>query len=200
MTGAESWRTRAIIAALLTALVVLVTSCSAERKAEAPARFAGIGRAATSGELRAWDIDVNPTGSNLPPGSGSYATGAAVFAQKCAACHGAHGEGIGPYPRLIGRDPRTGFPFGQDPSYVKTVGNYWPYATTVFDYVRRAMPLTQPGSLHDDEVYGVVEYLLAENQVVGRDAVMDAQSLPRVQMPARGRFVRDDREGGKTFR
>jgi cytochrome c len=94
MTGAESWRTRAIIAALLTALVVLVTSCSAERKTEAPARFAGIGRAATPGELRAWDIDVNPTGSNLPPGSGSYATGAAVFAQKCAACHGAHGEGI----------------------------------------------------------------------------------------------------------
>jgi cytochrome c len=83
---------------------------------------------------------------------------------------------------------------------VKTVGNYWPYATTLFDYVRRAMPLTQPGSLRNDEVYGVVDYLLTENQVVGRDAVMDARTLPRVQMPARGHFVRDDRTGGRTFR
>ena len=186
--------------AMLTVLMVLAASCSVERQSDNAVQVTGIGRNATPAEIHAWDIDVNPTGSNLPPGSGTYAAGASVFAQKCAACHGAHGEGIGPYPRLIGRDPRTGFPFGQDPVYVKTVGNYWPYATTLFDYVRRAMPLTQPGSLHDDEVYGVVEYLLAENQVVGRDAVMDAQALPRVQMPARGRFVRDDRTGGRTFR
>ncbi|HEX5972007.1 MAG TPA: cytochrome c [Gemmatimonadaceae bacterium] len=186
--------------ALLTALVVLAASCSVERQSDHTVQVMGIGRAATPAEIHAWDIDVNPTGSSLPPGSGTYAAGASVFAQKCAACHGAHGEGIGPYPRLIGRDPRTGFPFGQDPAYVKTVGNYWPYATTLFDYVRRAMPLTQPGSLRNDEVYSVVDYLLAENQVVGRDAVMDAQTLPRVQMPARGRFVPDDRAGGRTFR
>ena len=180
--------------------MLLVTSCSVERQPDHTAQVTGIGRAATLAEIRACDIDVNPTGSNLPPGSGTYAADAAVFAQKCAACHGAHGEGIGPYPRLVGRDPRTGFPFGQDPSYVKTVGNYGPYPRTVFDYVRRAMPLTQPGSLHDDEVYGVVDYLLAENGIVGREAVMNAQTLPRVQMPARGRFVRDDRTGGRTFR
>lgn len=200
MSDAHSWRVRAIIIALLAAFVLLSTSCSVERQADGNVHVAGIGRAATPAEIRAWDVDVNPTGSNLPPGSGSYPAGAAVFMQKCAACHGVRGEGIGPYPRLIGRDPRTGFPFGQDPSYVKTVGNYWPYATTVFDYVRRAMPLTQPGSLHDDEVYAVVDYLLAENGIIGRDAVMNAQTLPRVQMPARGKFVRDDRTGGRTFR
>lgn len=200
MSDAHAWRVRAIIIALLTAFVLLVTSCSVERQSDNAVHVTGIGRAATPGEIHAWDVDVNPTGSNLPPGSGTYAAGATVFAQKCAACHGAHGEGSGPYPRLIGRDPRTGFPFGENPAYVKTVGNYWPYATTVFDYVRRAMPLTQPGSLHDDEVYGVVDYLLAENGIVGRDAVMDARTLPRVQMPARAKFVRDDRTGGRTFR
>jgi cytochrome c len=200
MTDAHGWRARAVIIALLTAFVLLATSCSPERRPERTSGFAGIGRPATAAELRSWDIDVNPSGSNLPPGSGGYAAGASVFAQRCAACHGAHGEGLGPYPRLIGRDPRAGFAFGQDPSLVKTVGNYWPYATTVFDYVRRAMPLTQPGSLHDDEVYAVVDYLLAENGIVGQDAVMNASTLPRVQMPARGKFVRDDRTGGRTFR
>jgi cytochrome c len=200
VSDVHSWRPRATIVVLLTAFVLLASSCSPERQPDRTARFTGIGRPATAAEVRSWDIDVNPGGSNLPPGSGTYATGAAVFAQKCAACHGARGEGIGPYPRLIGRDPRAGFPFGQNPSYVKTVGNYWPYATTVFDYVRRAMPLTQPGSLRDDEVYAVVDYLLAENQIVGRDAVMDAQTLPRVSMPARGKFERDDRTGGGTFR
>lgn len=186
--------------AMLGVLVVLVAACSPKRDSGLPSRYARIGRAATPQEIRAWDIDVNPTGSNLPAGRGSYAAGAAVFAQKCSACHGAHGEGVGPYPRLIGRDPRAGFPFGQDPSYVKTVGNYWPYATTLYDYVHRAMPLTQPGSLSPDEVYSVVDYLLAENEIVGRDVVMDARTLPQVQMPARGRFVRDDRTGGRTFR
>lgn len=184
----------------LAMLVVLAAACSPRRDSDLVPPYAGIGRSATPEEIHAWDIDVNPTGSNLPPGRGTYAAGATIFAQKCSACHGAHGEGIGPYPRLIGRDPRAGFPFGRDPSYAKTVGNYWPYATTVYDYVHRAMPLTQPGSLRPDEVYSVVDYLLAENQIVGRDAVMDAITLPRVQMPARGRFVRDDRTGGATFR
>ncbi len=189
-----------ILLAALAMLAVLAASCSSGKDAGLPPHFAGIGRAATPPEISAWDVDVNPTGSNLPPGRGTYAAGESIFAQKCSTCHGAHGEGIGPYPRLIGRDPRAGFPFGQDPSYVKTVGNYWPYATTVYDYVHRAMPLTQPGSLRPDEVYSVVDYLLAENEIVGREAVMDARTLPRVRMPARGRFVRDDRTGGRTFR
>ena len=165
-----------------------------------PRRFATIGRRATDDEIRAWDIDVNPDGKGLPAGRGTYAQGAATFAQKCAACHGPHGEGMGPYPRLIGREPREGFPFGQDAKYVKTIGNYWPYATTLYDYVHRAMPLTAPGSLRPDEVYGLTAFLLAENEIVGRDAVMDTRTLPKLRMPARGHFVVDDRGGGAGFR
>ena len=165
-----------------------------------PTRFRTIGRVATAAEIRAWNIDANSQGVGLPPGHGTYAVGAALFAQRCAMCHGAHGEGIPPYPRLIGREPRDGFPFGRDAKYVKTIGNYWPYATTVFDYVNRAMPLTAPGSQSADDVYSLVAYLLAENEVVDRNTVIDAQTLPKIRMPARDRFVPDDRTGGPHFR
>ncbi|HEX2780152.1 MAG TPA: cytochrome c [Gemmatimonadaceae bacterium] len=166
----------------------------------APERFGSIGRVATPAEVAAWDIDVNPEGKGLPPGRGTYAAGAAVFAQKCASCHGPKGEGIAPNPRLVGRDPREGFPFGQDLKYVKTVGNYWPYATTLYDYIHRAMPLSAPGSLRPDEIYSVVDFLLAENEIIDRSAVMDAKTLPAVRMPAREHFVVDDRRGGAAFR
>lgn len=168
-----------------------------------PARF-GVGRAATPAEVAAWNVDVNPDGVGLPLGRGTPAEGAVLYAQKCAMCHGARGEGLGTgaaaYPKLIGREPREGFPFGQDLKHVKTVGNYWPYATTIFDYVRRAMPLNAPGSLPPDEVYSLTAFLLAENEIIARNAVIDAQTLPKVRMPARGRFVPDDRTGGTTFR
>ena len=174
---------------------------------EPPARY-GVGRAATGAEIAAWDIDVSPDGTGLPSGSGTPAQGATVFAAKCAACHGAKGEGqVGPppagqlaAPKLVGRDPREGFGFGQDPKLVKTVGNYWPYATTVFDYVRRTMPPTAPGSLTNNEVYAVVAFLLAENEVIDRTAAMDSVTLPAVRMPARERFVLDDRKGGVGFK
>jgi len=174
---------------------------------EAPSRF-GVGRAASATEIAAWDIDISPDGTGLPQGSGTPAQGAVVFAAKCAVCHGPKGEGqIGApaagqaaAPRLVGRDPREGFPFGKDPKLVKTVGNYWPYATTVFDYVRRTMPLTAPGSLTNSEVYAVVAFLLAENEVIGKTAVMDSVTLPAVRMPARDRFVQDDRKGGAAFK
>jgi S-disulfanyl-L-cysteine oxidoreductase SoxD len=165
-----------------------------------PTRFRTIGRVATAQEIRAWDIDANAQGVGLPPGRGTYARGATLFAERCVACHGAHGEGIPPYPRLIGREPRDSFPFGRDAKYVKTIGNYWPYATTVFDYINRAMPLTAPGSQRADDVYSLVAFLLAENDVIGRESVVDAASLPKIHMPARDRFVRDDRTGGATFR
>lgn len=165
-----------------------------------PSRFGSIGHDATRAEIKAWDIDVNPAGNGLPPGRGTYAAGAALFAQKCAACHGVRGEGMGPYPRLIGRDPRAGFPFGQDLKYVKTVGNYWPYATTIYDYVNRAMPLTAPGSLRPDEIYSLTAFLLAENEIIDRNAVMDARTLPAVRMPSHDRFVVDDRKPGAGFR
>lgn len=190
-------------AALLAAIALATTACrdgGLGGRSAPPSQYSTIGRTADSAELRAWDIDVNPSGRGLPAGRGTYAAGAAVFAQKCAACHGPHGEGIGPYPRLIGREPRTGFPFGQDAKQVKTIGNYWPYATTIYDYVHRAMPLTAPGSLSPDEMYSVVGYLLAENEIIDRSAVMDARTLPLVRMPARGRFVADDRKGGPAFR
>ena len=164
-----------------------------------PARFPGIGRAATDAEVRAWDIDANPAGVGLPAGRGTWATGAKVYTAQCAACHGQRAEGIAPYPRLVGAEP-TDFGFGKDPKLVKTVGNYWPYATTLYDYINRAMPFNTPGTLRPDEVYGVVAWLLAENGVIGRDAVMDARTLPAVRMPARDRFIRDNRTGGATFR
>jgi len=164
----------------------------------------GIGRVATAAEVAAWDIDANPAGVGLPPGRGTHAEGAPIYAAKCASCHGPRGEGMGSgaaaYPKLVGREPRDGFPFGKDRKHVKTVGNYWPYATTVYDYIHRAMPLTAPGSLTPHEVYSLTAFLLAENEVIARDAVIDATTLRAVRMPARDRFVRDDRTGGPTFR
>lgn len=164
-----------------------------------PASF-NLGRAASAAEIKAWDIDVNPTGAALPEGRGTYDAGQKLYAEKCAACHGAKGEGMPPvYPMLIGAEPRD-FSFADDFKKHKTIGNYWPYATTLYDYINRAMPLTQPGSLSPDEVYSLVAYLLAENGVIGRDVAMDAKSLPAVKMPGRDHFVTDDRTGGPEFR
>ena len=151
--------------------------------AQPPARF-GIGRAATPDEIRAIDIDVMPDGRGLPPGRGTVAEGAVTYAAKCQSCHGAKGEG-GSADRLVGKEPN-----------VKTIGNYWPYASTLYDYTARSMPFTQPGTLIPNEVYGLVGYLLHLNEIVAENAVMDATSLPKVQMPARDRFVKDDRTGG----
>ena len=175
--------------------------------ADPPARFA-VGRPATAAEIAAWDVDISPDGAGLPQGRGTPAEGASVYAAKCASCHGPTGGGqVGPpplgvpaAPKLVGREPRDSFPFGSDPKLVKTVGNYWPYATTVFDYVRRTMPLSAPGSLTNSEVYAVVAFLLAENDVIAKTAVMDSLTLPAVKMPARNKFVEDDRKGGATFK
>jgi len=164
-----------------------------------PRHFASIGRVATSAEVRAWDIDVNASGDGLPTGHGTYAAGAAIFAQQCAVCHGTRGEGLGTFPKLIG-GPRSAFDFASDPAIPKTIGNYWPYATTVYDYVHRAMPLTAPGSLTTDQVYSVVAFLLAENGIIDKTTVVDSHTLPRIQMPARAHFVTDDRTGGRVFR
>ncbi len=163
-----------------------------------PARFAGIGRAATAAELLAWNIDANPSGAGLPAGRGTATEGARTYAAQCASCHGARGEGVPPYPRLVGRDP-SNFAFGSNPKLVKTVGNYWPYATTLFDYVNRAMPFNAPGTMTANEVYAVVAWLLAENGIVTPTTIIDARTLPAIRMPARGRFVPDDRRGG-SFR
>ena len=164
-----------------------------------PQHFASIGRVATAEEIRAWNIDVNSSGDGLPAGHGTYAAGAEVFARQCAVCHGTRGEGLGTYPKLIG-GPKNAFEFASDPAIPKTIGNYWPYATTVYDYVHRAMPLSAPGSLTTDQVYSVVAFLLAENGIIDKGTTVDAKMLPRIQMPARAHFVTDDRKGGPVFR
>lgn len=165
-----------------------------------PIRFGSIGRSATRAEISAWNIDVNASGDGLPAGRGTYARGASLFVSQCAACHGAHGEGIPPFPKLIGREPRDGFPFGRDAKYAKTIGNYWPYATTVYDYINRAMPFPAPGSLRPDDIYSLVDFLLAENEIIDKQTILDARSLRGIRMPARNRFVMDNRTGGRAFR
>ena len=163
-----------------------------------PGQF-GFGRAATAEEIKAWDIAISPDGTGLPPGSGTARQGAVLFQQKCAMCHGATGT-EGPAEQLVGRVPRQGFPFGQDPSLVRTIGNYWPYATTLYDYIHRAMPLNAPGSLPPDDVYRAVAYLLWRNEIISDTMVVNAQTLPKVVMPARDRFVPDNRRGGAEIR
>jgi len=141
-------------------------------------------------DVAPWDISIGPDGATLPTGQGTAAQGEAVYVAKCAACHGEKGTG-GPVDVLAGGmgSLATGKP-------VKTVGSYWPYATTLFDYVRRAMPFTAPKSLTNAEVYAVSAYILNLNGLVGIDDVLDAKSLLRVSMPNRNGFVRFPRDPG----
>jgi mono/diheme cytochrome c family protein len=146
-----------------------------------------LGTPASEAQIRGWDIDVRADGAGLPAGRGTVAEGRVVYAAKCSACHGANGEGK-PADRLVG-----GIGSLKAASPVKTIGSFWPYAPTVFDYVRRAMPYPQPGSLSNDEVYALTAFLLHLNGVVAADAVMTADTLPRVTMPNRAGFSGDPR-------
>lgn len=152
----------------------------------------GIGRPATEAEIAAWNDDVMPDGTGLPAGSGTPAEGARIFSARCAGCHGRTGK-EGPNDVLVGA-PERGFPFSQRPELAHSIGNYWPYATTVFDYVRRAMPPDAPGSLSDSDVYNLTAFLLHANGLVPADAVIDARTLPTVVMPAKAHFVPDRRK------
>jgi cytochrome c len=194
-------RSRFALLALMTAATAASAACRGGDVDESKRHY-GLGRAATSAEVAARDVDVGPDGAGLPPGSGSAATGSRIYAATCAACHGLHGEGMLPvYPRLIGRESiGERFRFGSDPGIVRTIGNYWPYATTVFDYVRRAMPPTAPGSLTNDEVYALTAFLLAENRIIPPEATLDSATLAAVKMPYADRFVPDDRRGGHEVR
>jgi cytochrome c len=146
-----------------------------------------LGKAASPEEIAPWDISIGPDGAGLPSGSGTPQQGEQIYLAKCLACHGENGSGK-PNDQLAGGQGSLGP--GQA---VKTVGSFWPYATTVFDYVRRAMPLNESKSLRDDEVYAVVAYILRLNGVIGENDTMDAQTLPAVQMPNRDGFVRFSR-------
>lgn len=154
----------------------------------------GFGRTATEKEIAAIDIDIRPDGKGLPAGQGNAVTGKAIYAAKCSACHGATGI-EGPNDRLV-----VGDTLSVKNRRVKAIGNYWPYATTVFDYVRRAMPFNEPGSLTDEEVYSLTAYLLHANGLIDSKKVLNAKTLPQVNMPAKKYYVPDDREDGPVIR
>src|SRR3954452_23897908 len=147
----------------------------------------GFGNPASPEQIAGWVIDIAPDGAGLPPGSGTVQQGEALFAKLGAKCHGAKGEGTDNGPALVGG---AGSLTTDKP--VKTVGSYWPYATTLFDYIRRAMPADKPQSLSPDEVYALCAYLLYLNGIVEEDAVMDADTLPKVVMPNHAGFTSPD--------
>lgn len=147
----------------------------------------GFGEPATPEAIARWDIDVGPDGTGLPPGTGTAAQGAEVYSTYCVACHGANGGG-GPNTQLVS-EPGAPFPSGAVTGVPSTIGNYWPYATTVFDYTRRTMPFDRPGLLTNDQVYAVTAWILWRNGLIGEGDVMDASSLPEVLMPGKEHFV-----------
>lgn len=189
---------RAGVVAAAALLAALLVACSdsglrapgaSASKAPLRAGIDAIGTPVSAADIAAWNIDVAPDGRGLPAGSGDVATGGRIFGAKCAACHGAKGEGligdqlIGGSKTLTGANPK------------RTVGNYWPYATTLFDYIRRAMPYNAPQSLSADEVYAVSAWILNQNGIVADNARLDAHSLASIHMPNRDGFVPDPRPG-----
>jgi len=156
---------------------------------------AGLGRPASADEVKQRDITTLPNGAGLPEGKGTAAQGEAVYRDKCASCHGPNGEGIPPQgTQLVGG---VGSLASDNP--VRTVGSYWPYATSVWDYIHRAMPLNQPGSLSADDTYAVTAFLLSRNKIIDTSEVMDKESLPKVRMPNRDGFIPDARpDTGKS--
>jgi cytochrome c len=146
-----------------------------------------IGRTATAAEIAGWNIDINREGKNLPAGSGDVAHGREVYTAQCAACHGDNGEG-GIGDRLVGGQGTLA-----SAKPIRTVGSYWQYATTLFDYIRRAMPLNAPQSLSSDDVYALSAYILNINGVVPDNATLDAKSLAAIKMPNRDGFISDPR-------
>lgn len=155
-----------------------------------PSHF-GFGHTATAAQIDSLNISIAPDGKGLPAGSGDAVTGQRIYIAKCAACHGE--TGAEPTPnRLVA-------PMG-DTTRVKTIGNYWPYATTVFDYIRRAMPFNAPGSLASEEVYSLTAFLLYRNEVIDSTLQLNARNLPQIVMPAKKYYVDDDRRGGNEVK
>ncbi|ETZ24724.1 c-type cytochrome [Pedobacter sp. V48] len=160
-----------------------------------PSRF-GFGRLATTTEIALWDIDVRPDGKGLPAGQGDVLKGKVIYTSKCMACHGNNDTDLSkiklPAPLLVSDTLAKSRP--------KAIGNYWPYATTLFDYIRRTMPYNQPGSLTDNEVYSITAYLLYANKIIKQNQFLNAKTLPGIVMPAKKLFIMDDRKGGPEVR
>jgi cytochrome c len=142
-----------------------------------------LGKPISEADIAAWDISAMPDGTGLPPGSGTPAQGAKIYAEKCVACHGENGMGK-PFAALVGGAPLT-----SGIETTKTIANFWGYSTIVFDFTRRAMPFQQPRTLTNDEVYALTAYILSLNKLIGENDVMNAQTLPRVRMPNRDGFI-----------
>ena len=166
---------RCAVAAALLALAGCVSAAYA----------AGLGEPVGSAEIARWDISIPPSGEGLPKGGGTARQGAPIYQAKCQSCHGEKGAGELADPLAGGRGTLA------SKAPLRTVGSYWPYATTLFDYVRRAMPLANPLSLTNDEVYALSAYVLYLNGIIGEDVAMNAQTLPRIKMPNREGFISD---------
>jgi mono/diheme cytochrome c family protein len=164
---------------VLLAASLLLAATAGVSLAETP----HLGKPIDEAAIANWDISILPDGTGLPKGSGTPAQGAPIFAEKCSACHGDNGKG-GPAAALMDDRKLAGISASQ-----KTIRNFWPYATTVFDFIRRAMPFTAPRSLSDDEVYALTAYILAENKLIGANDTMNAETLPKVKMPNRDNFI-----------
>jgi cytochrome c len=169
---------RRFAAALVASCVLGNTSVLA---AEHPAGYYGYGRTPTEAEIAGWAISVRPDGQGLPPGKGNVNDGADLYVEQCAACHGTFGEGADRYPKLVGGSLQ-----GERPE--PTVGSYWPFATTLFDYINSAMPFPSPHQLTADQVYAITAYILNLNNIVGSDFVASRETLPKVKMPAHDLF------------
>jgi cytochrome c len=174
---------RPLAVASTTVLVIATTTLAVY----AQLKTFGLGRAPTAEEIRKWDVTIPPDGRGLPPGRGTAALGKAIYTERCASCHGDNG-----------RDPKYGMLVGgrgtlDTAKPVRTIGSFWPYATTLWSYINRAQPLDEPGSLTPDQVYAVTAYLLYLNGIVGEHEVLDAAVLVKVQMPNRDGFVLDAR-------
>lgn len=164
------------------ALACGASACAAET--HLPGYF-GYGRAPTPAEIAGWAISVRPDGQGLPPGQGKVDDGANIYADQCAACHGTFGEGEGRYPKLAGGSLK-----GERPE--PTVGSYWPFATTLWDYINSAMPFPSPHVLTADQVYAITAYILNLNNLVGNDFVANRETLPKVKMPNHDHFIWKD--------
>ncbi|HEY7665911.1 MAG TPA: c-type cytochrome [Xanthobacteraceae bacterium] len=153
------------------------------------AKRLGIGRRATPAEIAGWDIDIRPDGQGLPPGKGTVKQGEALYLERCAACHGEFGESAGRWPILMGG---AGTLASHDP--VKSVGSYWPYASTLMDYIRRAMPFGNAQSLSNDELYAVTAYVLYLNDIIKDESFeLNRSNFTSIKLPNQGNFVDDDR-------
>lgn len=172
---------------LLGLTVCLMTLAVGVYAADKTGHF-GVGKTASAKEIAGWDIDIRPDGMGLPEGSGSVEDGEMPYEEKCASCHGSFGEGVGRYPVLAGGE---GTLTNDRPE--KTVGSYWPYASTLWDYIHRAMPFTQPQSMSDEETYAITAYVLYLNDLVEYDFVLTADNLASIEMPNRDGFFLDDR-------